>query len=134
MQYYIRFMLIALMISVMGIAFAKNAPNIFYNPNKTIQISGDNLQFSLMQPANPTTGYNWDIKYFNSNLLKLISSKYQPATNHLIGSGGNMIWVFEVLPMALRHPTTTQIVLVYQRKWDITDNPSHVVFTVKIQP
>jgi inhibitor of cysteine peptidase len=132
MQYHIRFILMTLLMMVMGTVYAKTTSQIFSDPTRTIQISADNLQFSIIQPANPTTGYNWKIEFFDSSLLKLIDSKYQPATSHLIGSGGKMIWNFEVLPMALHHPTDTPIKLVYQRNWDPTDNPSHVVFTVKI--
>lgn len=113
---------------------AASISQVFSDPSKPITVNAKLPRFYITQPANPTTGYGWVIKNYDHQLIVLISTFYQPPDTRLIGAGGTMVWLFQATPKALQQSTTTQIELVYQRAWDPKDNPTNVVFTVKIAP
>jgi len=72
--------------------------------------------FQVTLPANPTTGYQWSLKTFDSGLLRLVSSKYIPPETKLIGAGGNMVYNFELINGA-KIPKMTSLVFNYAQPW-----------------
>lgn len=69
-------------------------------------------EFTINLPANPTTGYNWNVDY-DYALLSLESSDYMASSSRALGARGTSIYVFE----PLRSGRTT-IYFVYKRSWE----------------
>ena len=105
------------------------------NPEKTIIVTEKSPFFEIEQAANPTTGYSWKVKQYDSRLLKLDNSHYLPPLSQIAGAGGKMIWAFQVNPEAFQqtHPAETNIELVYARSWNLGENPKNVMFKVVFQ-
>ena len=54
--------------------------------------------FTIILPANHTTGYSWRLaKPVDSNILKQLSETYSEDNSARIGSGGRELWTFEPL-------------------------------------
>jgi inhibitor of cysteine peptidase len=54
--------------------------------------------FTITVPANPTTGYQWQLaRPLNDTMVKLIKSEYIADDTALIGSGGKQVWKFRAL-------------------------------------
>lgn len=86
---------------------------------QVIHVSSSQSSFELSLPANPTTGFNWQVSSMDSTKIKLVKSVYTPASasKHLVGGGGIMHFYFTVLPK-LQRPTSTKIELIYVRPWE----------------
>ncbi|MFC3909406.1 protease inhibitor I42 family protein [Legionella dresdenensis] len=82
-----------------------------------IQLNSTDSSFEVTLPANPSTGYRWSVKSYDQELLRLVSSKYVAAQPQLIGSGGNMIYEFELLN-GVAVPKLTSLVFSYARPWE----------------
>jgi inhibitor of cysteine peptidase len=95
------------MILISTWAFAK--PMFFYIPSKQ-------KIFYFQLDANPTTGYQWQIKVYDKKILRFVKSKYMHSTPRLIGSGGKMRFYFETL----NSDVDTVIYLTYSRPWEKT--------------
>lgn len=119
-----------LFIGITATALADNVP-VYRYPQQTIYISAAQPAFVLMQLANPTTGYQWQTKDYDKQLLTLANSHYIPPTTTMIGASGMMVWVFKATPAFFNTPNQkTAIQLVYARPWNTTDNPKAVTFNV----
>lgn len=92
-------------ISLINIAFAENS-------NQVIQKNG---MITISLPANPTTGYQWQLKKYDKALLKLQEGHYQSTNSQLIGSGGQMIFKFKILS---KQKLKTEVQLEYARPWE----------------
>ena len=93
------------MILISTWAFAK--PMLFYIPS-------EQKLFYFQLDANPTTGYQWQIKTYDKKILRYVESKYMHSTPQLIGSGGKMRFYFETL----NPKVDTVIHLEYSRSWE----------------
>ncbi len=73
-----------------------------------------NEPFTISLPANPTTGYEWQVDY-DYVLLKRESDQFEEATSMMkrVGAGGTSVFVF--LPMK---PGKSTIYFVYKRSWE----------------
>lgn len=74
-------------------------------------------QFEVNLPANPTTGYQWRVESYDKQLLNLTKSEYQPSQPQMIGSGGHMLYIFELIKGKNR-PKNTNLVFKYSRPWE----------------
>jgi inhibitor of cysteine peptidase len=74
---------------------------------------GDRLLVEL--PANPTTGYSWNLQLQGDNILSQGKSQYKPSdkSGNLVGSGGTEIWKFRA-----QHPGSTRLDFSYARPWE----------------
>jgi inhibitor of cysteine peptidase len=70
-------------------------------------------KFIIELRSNPSTGYRWHLLFFNKNMLKLISSEFEPKTASQIGTGGTQRFIFEATKEG-----TTRIKLIYKRPWE----------------
>jgi len=115
-------------------AYGQSMPStpIYSDPGTVITVSSGSPVFTITQPANPTTGYSWSIKNYDSSLLKLIAVDYRgfSTSAQMPGSGGNEVFVFQAQPQAFTTQGSTQITLVYARSFAPQDNPKTVVFNV----
>ena len=62
--------------------------------------------------SNPSTGYKW-VPAFDKNKINLLSHKFEPSNNNLLGSPGKEIFVFEAI-----NPGVTNLTLSYQKEWE----------------
>ena len=85
--------------------FAK--PMFFLIPSKQ-----DVFYFQL--DANPSTGYQWNMKGYDRNVLRFVKSRYINSSSRLIGSGGKMRFYFK----PLKSKVNTVIYLEYARPWN----------------
>jgi predicted secreted protein len=87
-----------------------------------------NEPFTILLPANPTTGYEWKADY-DYVLLKQESARFERASTErvAVGAGGTLVFVF--LPVK---PGKSTIYFVYKRSWEniVADTRSfHVEIT-----
>jgi inhibitor of cysteine peptidase len=71
--------------------------------------------FTIILPANRTTGYSWQIGKFTPGIVKLNDEEYKPAENPrgLVGAGGEQIWTFEAISAG-----KVTIHFEYARPWE----------------
>lgn len=111
----IAFMLL-LNLSCMNINVMANPENIaFSDPQKPIIVKKSQPLFSITLQSNPTTGFLWSLKNYDSAIIKPIRKIYHPAKTTLIGRGGYEQWTFAVKPAGFVVPQTTNITLIYAR-------------------
>lgn len=100
------------------------------NENKSIIVTADNPQFTINLKSNPTTGYSWHVGQYDTNLLEVVSHKYNPSTSQLVGAGGIDVWTFKVTPTALTAPHVITLKMNYLRPWAPKENASEQEFTI----
>ncbi|MDP3562762.1 MAG: protease inhibitor I42 family protein [Legionellaceae bacterium] len=104
----------------------------FATDTQVIKLSSDRKQFQVIFPANPSTGYQWSILFYDKGKLNLITSQYMPPSKQeAIGAAGKMVYNFEVLESDV-YPISTTIQFRYARSWDVTNSiRKDVVINVK---
>lgn len=100
---------------------------------KPIVVTSRSPEFTITLKSNPTTGYSWFLKDYNSSVLKPISQKYHPPKKTLPGAGGSEVWKFKVNPQAFAVPQITKIELVYARPWEASSGEDED-YTIIIKP
>jgi inhibitor of cysteine peptidase len=83
----------------------------------TLNVPTAQTQFVVTLPANPTTGFQWQVLDFDKELLTLSASTYQKNTSKLIGSGGQMLFTF-TLNKGKVYPQQTKMTFSYSRQWE----------------
>lgn len=120
-----RMILGGLLLALLGIAQATTAHNMSINVNTT------QSNFLISLPSNPTTGYRWMVTGYDKSLLHLMSSQYIAPQSKLMGAGGKMQFIFELLPDAT-FPASTDIHLKYAQPWE-PQNSTLKTVTVNFQ-
>ncbi len=115
---YIRFLLIALLLFSCGISCAAKKSDAT-DPQKPIVVKASDPNFVITLSSNPTTGYSWSLKTYDSDLIKPISRKYYPPQTKLLGAGGYEKWFFAVKPAGFTVPHITNVTLIYSRPWEL---------------
>ena len=78
--------------------------------------AGDMLEIAL--PGNPTTGFQWEIKSVNKDILQPVGEqKFEPSSN-AVGSGGSVTLSFEA-----KTPGQTKLELIYHRSFEANVAP-----------
>ncbi|MGB9834147.1 MAG: protease inhibitor I42 family protein [bacterium] len=96
---------------------------------KTLFVSKDSQLFSVVLEGNPTTGYSWEVKDFDQNLLKLLGEPIyttQSPTN-IVGAGGK--FTFNFLTQSKAGEATLDF--IYLRPWESV--PPLKEFTLKVK-
>jgi inhibitor of cysteine peptidase len=72
-------------------------------------------EFSISLPANPTTGYQWELAQpLDESILQLVSTTFErPESPPRPGAGGTSVWTF--LPLCAG---ATTVALRYRRPWE----------------
>ncbi|MGC1183200.1 protease inhibitor I42 family protein [Legionella sp.] len=82
-----------------------------------LNVSVNDPNFVIVLPANPSTGYQWTVVYYDKSLLALIASNFEKEKTDRIGTGGQMHFTF-----ALRNvnyfPENTEIQFKYAQSWE----------------
>jgi len=110
-----------LWLGLLLVAIVVQAENkvIFTDPLKTIVVKESNPVFNIILQSNPSTGYSWSLKSYDSNLILPVDQKFYPPENKkLIGASGYEKWTFRVKPGGFTVPQLTSITLIYLRPWD----------------
>lgn len=99
----------------------------------SLELHVDNNQslFVVTLPANPTTGYQWQIKSYDKNLVTLKDSQYVKSST-AIGGGGTMIYQFSLIN-GKNWPKSTSLTFTYLRPWEKNQGTDTVV-TVYFDP
>ncbi len=121
---HIKFLCLGLLLLNAGVCIGsednKNAK--FTNPSKSIIVERSNPVFSIVVQSNPTTGYAWLLKSYDTTLISPISHKFYPSTDkNLIGTPGYEKWTFRIKSSGFVVPQTTSITLIYARLWEMQD-------------
>lgn len=72
-------------------------------------------------PANPTTGYSWNLRISDKGILNQENADYHPSQNNgkRVGAGGEQYWKFRA-----RKSGTTKLLFSYARPWEKGVPPS----------
>lgn len=96
-----------------------------------ISVTAEHPQFVVRLKSNPTTGYSWFLRDYNSEFIKPIHHVFEaPANKKLMGAPGYEVWTFEVKPEAFTVPHQMVVRFAYVRRWEVSDNAKQVVFKV----
>jgi len=95
------------------LSYAENSLEVEPILSTRIEISaGEDITITL--PANPTTGYTWQLaKPLDKTILGESSSSYVPDRTQQVGSGGREIWTIKTLK-----PGRTKAIFNYLRPWE----------------
>jgi inhibitor of cysteine peptidase len=96
---------------------ASNDP--YTDASRAITVTADNPEFSIRLKSNPTTGYRWYLKAWPNNWLKVIGLNYSANNTALVGSGGEEVWHFKVLPKAFSARMLMSIEFVSIQPWNM---------------
>jgi len=102
--------------------YAEDKLNIVVDPHHPV--------FVIKLKSNPTTGYSWFLREYNSNLMTPLKHSFQPPSTALIGAAGSESWTFRIKPAAFVVPHQMPIRFVYARPWQGADNSTQIVFRV----
>jgi inhibitor of cysteine peptidase len=117
-----------------SVVFAKEQSIPMYAQDKTsIAVTPSQAKFILKLTSNPTTGYSWFLREYDSRLLEPIEhhfiSQDQKNGQKLMGAPGVELWTFRMTPLAFMVPRQTVVKMVYARSWE-KNQAEPVVFTV----
>lgn len=85
--------------------------------------------FTITIPANPTTGYQWQLaRPLNNKMIQFIRSEYIADNTGAVGSGGKEIWTFRALQAG-----RSAIALKYARTWEKEAAPEVRYYIVSIK-
>jgi len=110
-----------------------NNDNIYTEDKTNILVTAAQPQFTIKLKSNPTTGYSWFLREYDSNLVSPVKHTFQHADQGLMGAPGYELWTFKMKPAALVVPQQTIIRFNYARPWTSTDTSTQLVFHVVTQ-
>lgn len=104
----------------------------YTDATRAITVTADNPEFSIRLKSNPTTGYRWYLKTLPNNWLQVIGLNYSANNTALVGSGGEEVWHFKVLPKAFNARMLMSIEFVSIQPWNMqkADNSTSQTFYV----
>lgn len=95
------------------------ASDPYTDTTRAITVSVDNPEFSIRLKSNPTTGYRWYLKTWPNTWLKVVGLDYSANNTALVGSGGEEVWHFKVLPQAFQARMLMSIEFVSIQPWNM---------------
>ena len=107
-----------------------NEKNVFTEASTSIIVSSEKPEFTLKLKSNPTTGYSWFLREYDSQIITPIKHNYEASTSQLIGASGFEYWTFRVNPTGFIVPQQTTMRMVYARPWQSNDPSTQLVFRV----
>jgi predicted secreted protein len=108
---------LGLMLSTAGCTLASETMKLKESDSgKTVEIEvGDDLEVVL--PANPTTGYVWEVSSLDSTVVSLINSEFV-ANDNAIGSGGVDLIKFHAVGKG-----TSAVRMIFHRPFEVNKPP-----------
>lgn len=112
------FGLIMGLVMASGYAVDNGRPEVS-NPQQNVIVKKTSPHFTIVLQSNPTTGYRWSLKQYDSNFITPVGNKFIPPTNQrLIGAGGYEQWMFDVKPEAFNAAHQLTVSFIYARSWE----------------
>ncbi|MFC2049819.1 protease inhibitor I42 family protein [Chloroflexota bacterium] len=65
-------------------------------PHFALQV-GKGREFTISLDANPSTGFQWELDYYDPNVVALVGSEYEPYSVPQVGSTGSQKFAFNAL-------------------------------------
>jgi inhibitor of cysteine peptidase len=90
----------------------------YANPNQLVVVTPVQREVTIGLPANPSTGYQWMLRNYDSTLMATPSGEYLPGRIDKMGSPGVSVWRFKFKKQAFKSLHKTAVVLVYKRPWE----------------
>ena len=113
---------------------ALSSTTVIYNEKKTnISVTKEQPEFTIQLKSNPTTGFSWFLREYDSELVKPLEHHFVKGNSRLIGSPGMEEWTFRISPQAFAVPHQTVIRFVYARPWEKVPQSTGVAFIVSTQ-
>jgi inhibitor of cysteine peptidase len=110
-------------------AVETKAETIYSEDKQNILVTGGQREFTLKLKSNPTTGYSWFLREYDSQLLTPVKHRFQkPTDEKLMGAPGYEFWTFRVKPAGFVVPQQTILRMVYTRPWQGSDGSTQIVF------
>jgi inhibitor of cysteine peptidase len=81
-----------------------------------LQVNTKVPHFTITLPANPTTGYHWELTQSDQKLYTLTNQHYVKPTSQLMGAQGNTVFTFKLT--GKDKPAQSNMVFTYTRSWD----------------
>jgi inhibitor of cysteine peptidase len=132
-QIFMKFILVAgIFLSAAAFAQVASEPDVaIYTQDRPAVVVNPKLPtFIVKLKSNPTTGYSWFLRDFNTDLLIPVSHKFAPPDDpKLVGAPGFELWTFRMKPPAFIVPQQTLLRFVYTRPWEAAD-ATPVIFKV----
>jgi inhibitor of cysteine peptidase len=129
-----KWVVILFMLFLNNMVFAdKSNPTIYTEDKLNIMVTKDQPQFVIRLKANPTTGYSWFLREYNSSLITPLKHQYEAPNTKLIGAPGYEVWTFSIKPTGFTVPQVTQIHFVYARPWESDVNNQQLVFKISTE-
>lgn len=107
-----------------------NAESFYTENQSNVIVKKSQPQFSIKLKSNPTTGYSWFLREYNSKFILPLKHQFEKPTKQLVGASGYEIWTFRVKPAGFSVPQQTQIRFVYTRPWQAKESASVLTFRV----
>jgi inhibitor of cysteine peptidase len=132
MSFFKWFLVITLLFLNSMVIAEKPEPSVYTEDKLAIMILKDQPQFVIRLKANPTTGYSWFLREYDSTLLTPMKHHYEAPNTKLLGASGYDVWTFSVKPAGFTVPQITQIRFIYTRPWEAEGDGKQVVFRISI--
>ncbi|MBX3709389.1 MAG: protease inhibitor I42 family protein [Gammaproteobacteria bacterium] len=107
-----------------------NADNVYTEDKLSILVDAHRPEFIIKLKSNPTTGYSWFLREYDSSLIMPVKRAYHQSTDNLIGAVGYELWTFRVKPAGFIVPQQTVIRMIYARPWQGNDSSTQLVFRI----
>lgn len=78
--------------------------------SKTV-VAGE--EFDIRLPANPTTGFRWQVGAIDDQIVRLVDTRYEPTSPAPLGAGGTDVFTFVGV-----NTGRGTVELVYVRPWE----------------
>lgn len=106
------------------------ADTVYSEDKSNIAVTSKQPEFVIKLKSNPSTGYSWYLREYDSNLIVPVKHSYEQATSELIGAPGYELWTFKVKPAGFVVPQQTVMRMVYARPWQGSDSSTQLVFRI----
>jgi inhibitor of cysteine peptidase len=128
----------AMLVSAVVCAKAKDIapaaePTVYTQDKPVAMITAAQPEFVIKLKSNPTTGYTWFLRNYNTDLLQPVSHSFQAPDTTMVGAPGFELWTFKVKSTAFVVPQQTSIRFAYSRPWEAAESATPLLFRVTIE-
>lgn len=114
-----------------GFAAEKTGIPVYTEQKTSVFATADQPEFIIKLKSNPTTGYSWFLREYNTHYLEPVKHEFKAAENRkLVGAPGYEVWTFKLKPAAFAVPLQTTLRFVYARPWEKSGQTTGLVFWV----
>ena len=116
---------------VFNIAWAD--AQVYTEKNLGFVVKADQPQFTIKLKSNPTTGYTWLLREYDTQLITPVRHEFVAnKEKKLTGAPGYDFWTFQVKPEAFVVPQQRTIHFVYVRPWEGAGQSNQITFNVNL--